>query len=197
MFIHWLQQEGCSLSSSWIGSVDYKIDDLLVSWRRAVIKLLRVALRAGQLLSASTADELETVLDEQEKRWWSVKIKNFKSREHFLIYAGRYLRRPPIAECRITYVRERTVSFWYKDKKPQRKVYVQCSPEEFVERWSQHIPERYRHAVRHFRLFAPRSVRETHYAVFAVLERSEVVVPNLGLGRNPLSVISDGTLSWT
>ena len=82
--VHTLVTAGglCSLSSSWIGSVYYKIDDLLVSWRRAVIKLLRVALRAGQLLSASTADELETVLDEQEKRWWSIK---FRPGQHFLI----------------------------------------------------------------------------------------------------------------
>jgi hypothetical protein len=46
---------------------------------------------------------------------------------------------------------------------------VQCSPEEFVERWSQHIPERYRHAVRSFGLFAPRATQRTFDAVFAIL----------------------------
>ena len=195
----------CGLSDIWVRTVYYERDGLLTSWRKAVIKLLRAALRAGQLVSASTADELETILNEQEKRWWSIKIQNFKSKEHFLRYAGRYLRRPPIAQRRITYVGERTVSFWYKDKKLRRKVYVQCSPEEFVERWSQHIPERYRHAVRHFGLFAPRSVRETHDAIFAVLgqKRSRRPKPRpwaesikRDFGRDPLLDSKGERMTW-
>jgi hypothetical protein len=206
MFIPWLLQEGCSVCPT-LGYVQsiYRRDELLTSWREAVIKLLRAALRAGQLASASTADELETILKEQEKRWWSVKIQNFKSKEHFLRYAGRYLRRPPIAQRRITYVGGRTVRFWYKDKKLRRKVYVQCSPEEFVERWSQHIPERYRHAVRHFGLFAPRSVRETHDAIFAVLgqKRSRRPKPRpwaesikRDFGRDPLLDSKGERMTW-
>jgi hypothetical protein len=67
------------LSDTWVHAVYYRRNELLTSWRKAVIKLLRVALRAGQLVSALTADKLETILNEQEKRWWSVKIQNFKS----------------------------------------------------------------------------------------------------------------------
>jgi Putative transposase len=156
-------------SDTWIHTVYYRRDGLLQSWRKAVIRLLRAALRAGRLVSALTVDEVEAILNEQEKRWWSVKVQNFKSKEHFLKYAGRYLRRPPIAQRRVTHVGERVVGFWYKDKKLRRKVYVQCSPEEFIERWSQHIPERYRHAVRNFGLFGPRAVRQTFDAVFALM----------------------------
>jgi hypothetical protein len=87
--------------------------------------------------------------------------------EHFLRYAGRYLRRRPIAQRRITQVGERTVRFWYKDKKLRRKVYVQCSPEEFIERWSQHMAER--HAVRSSGLLAPRALRQSLEAGFAIL----------------------------
>jgi hypothetical protein len=134
-----------------------------------VIKLLRTALRAGQLVSALKVEELETILSEQEARWWSVKIQSFKSKDHFLRYAGRYVRRPPIAQRRVTYVGERTVRFWYRDKKLRRRVDVQCSLEEFVESWSQHIPERYRHAVRSFGLFAPRAMQQAFDAVFAIL----------------------------
>jgi hypothetical protein len=47
-----------------------------------------------------TSEELAAMLLEQE-RWWSVKIQSFNSIEHFLRYAGRYARRPPIAERRI------------------------------------------------------------------------------------------------
>ena len=53
------------LSDSWVRTVYYERDGLLDCWRRAVIKLLRTALRAGQLVSGLTVDELETLLSEQ------------------------------------------------------------------------------------------------------------------------------------
>lgn len=90
-----------------------------------------------------TADQMETLLAQQERRWWRVKIQSFKSKAHFLLYAGRYVRRPPIAQYRITSLDARTVTFWYKDKRLHRRVHVKCSLEQFVERWGQHIPERY------------------------------------------------------
>lgn len=102
-------------------------------------------------------------------RWWSIKIQSLRSKEHFLRYAGRYVRRPPIAQKRITYVGKGSITFWYRDKKLHRRVEVQCSLEEFVERWGQHIPELYQHAVRGFGLFAPRSICKTVDAVFAIL----------------------------
>ena len=152
-------------------------------------------MRVGQLVSALTVNEIETILNEQEKRWWSINIQSFKSKHHFLRYAGRYVRRPPIAQKRITYVGDGIVRFWYNDKKLRRKVRVQCSTEEFVERWSQHIPERYGHAVRSFGLFAPRSVAETLGAVFAILGQERGVHPEprqwaesikRDFGRDPL-----------
>jgi len=35
-----------------------------------------------------TADHMEAMLTEQEKRWWSIKIQSLGSKEHFLRYAG-------------------------------------------------------------------------------------------------------------
>jgi Putative transposase len=134
-----------------------------------VIELLRAALRAGQLHTKMTIEQMGAMLTQQEKRWWSIKIQSFKSKEHFLRYAGRYVRRPPIAQRRITHIGKGTVTFWTKDKKRRRRVEVQCSLEEFVDRWSQHIPERYQHAVRSFGLFSPRALQQTSAAIFAIL----------------------------
>ena len=50
---------------------------------------------------------------------------------------------------------------------------VQCSPEEFIDRWSQHIPERYSHAIRYFGVFAPRSLRQTSAIVFALIGQKQ------------------------
>ena len=109
------------------------------------------------------------MLTQQEKRWWSIRIQSFEDKGHFLQYAGRYVRRPPIAQRRIMWIGERTVRFWFKDKKQCRRGEVQCSLEEFIHRWSQHIPERYQHAVRSFGLFAPRALSQTSAAIFAIL----------------------------
>ena len=153
----------------WVSGVYYDPDLLMKSWRKAVVALLRGALRAGQLCTELTVDLMEDLLTHFAKCWWSVKVELFENKSHFLQYAGRYVRRPPIAQRRITWVGERTVRFWTKDKKLRRRVEVQCSLEEFIDLWAQHIPERYQHAVRSFGLFAPRVIGHTSAAIFAFL----------------------------
>jgi len=156
-------------SDIWVSSVYYEQDPLMEAWRRAVIALLRAALRAGQLHTKMHVAQMEELLTQQEKCSWIIKIQSFEDKWHFLQYAGRYVRRPPIAQRRITYIGKQTVRFWYKDKKLRRRVYVQCSLKEFIDRWAQHIPERYQHAVRSFGLFGPRSLSQTSAAIFAIL----------------------------
>jgi hypothetical protein len=156
-------------SDNWVPSVYYDHDRLMKAWRKAVIGLLRAALRAGQLRTELTAEQMGDLLTHLEKCWWSIKIQSFEDKWHFLQYAGRYLRRPPIAQRRITWIGEQTARFWFEDKKLRRKVELQCSLEEFVNRWAQHIPERYQHAVRSFGLFAPRTLGQTAAAIFAIL----------------------------
>jgi hypothetical protein len=145
-------------------------------------------------------------LSEQEKRWWIVNIRSFEDKWHFLQYAGRYVRRPPIAQRRITWVVHRTVRFWYKDKKLRRRVYVQCSLEEFINRWAQHIPEFYQHAVRSFGQFAPRALSQTSAAIFAILgqERKPRPKPRCwadsikrDFGRDPLLDHAGKRMKWS
>ena len=158
-------------SNTWISRVYYDRDLLMKSWQKAVIALLRAALRAGQLRTELTSDQMEDLLTHLERCWWSIKIQSFEDKGHFLQYAGRYVRRPPIAQRRITWIGERALRFWYKDKKLRRRVYVQCSLEEFTDRWAQHILEPYQHAVRSFGLFAPRALRQTEAAIFVILRQ--------------------------
>lgn len=142
-------------SGTWVRSVYYDQDLVTVLWRTAVLDLLRQALHAGVLTTDKTSEEVEELLKAQE-RWWSVKIKSIDSVERFFQYSGRYARRPVIAQRRITYIDQNMVEFWAKDKISKRIVWMQCSPEQFVDRWAQHIPKPFRHAVRYFGLFAPR-----------------------------------------
>ena len=95
-----------------------------------------------------TLDQMEDVLVHLERCWWSVKVQSSESKDHRLRYDARYLRRPPIALRRITNLGERSVTFSTRDKKSGFWVEVECSLEEFVDRWAQHISEHYQHGVR-------------------------------------------------
>jgi len=130
---------------------------------------------------------------------------SFKSKEHFLRYAARYVRRPPIAQRRITCIEGRGVRFWTKDKKLRRRVEVQCTPEEFVDRWAQHLPDDYQHAVRTFGLFAPRSLGQTCAAIFAILGQRQRPRPKprpwadsikRDFGHNPLLDHKGQQMKW-
>jgi Putative transposase/Transposase zinc-binding domain len=189
----------------WARDTLYDKDALMRSWRRAIIAILRAAAQAGQLVTRIPSRELEQFLGQQENRWWSINIQSFEDKQHFLKYAGRYTRRPPIAERRIIQITERTVTFWYKDKRLRREVEVQCSKEEFVERWAQHILDHYKHSVRSFGLFAPRAISGTANAIFAVFGQKRRPRPkplswawltNHSFGRDPLLVRNGNRMKW-
>jgi hypothetical protein len=80
----------------------------------------------------SSPQKLRARLKKQYERWWSIDIDQFESKEHFLRYAGRYVRRPPIAQYRFTKITDREIQFWTKDKILKRRKNVSCTPEEFV-----------------------------------------------------------------
>ena len=144
----------------------FRKDLIMQSWKKFVIALLRSVLRAGRLVSTLPKGELEHLLRREECRWWNVHIQCFKGKEHFLRYAGRYARRPPIANRRIQSVSNGLVSFWYTDKRLKRRQIVVCTVAEFIDRWAQHIPKRYRHAVRHCGIFASRRWNRVAEAAF-------------------------------
>lgn len=153
----------------WITRLVFDKDKLMNMWRFAVITYLREALRAKVLTSDLSVEELGTVLTTQYERWWIIDIDHFESKKHFLHYAGRYVRRPPIAQYRFVEITDQEVHFWTKDKIGRRRVKLRYSLEEFVAALAEHVPDRYRHAIRYFGLLAPRSKAGTSAALFALL----------------------------
>jgi hypothetical protein len=69
------------------------------------------------------------------------------SKQHFLGYAGRYIRRLPIFQRRILKVRELEVVYQVKDTRQSKDtktktlLETRCRPAEFVAMFSQHVPE--------------------------------------------------------
>lgn len=164
---------GLETSGGWMASIFYDVGALTHYWRRGVIRLLRAGLRAGRLATELPTQAVEETLMQQENRWWSVKLQSLGSKKHFLGYAGRYARRPPIAQRRITGISKQEITFWAKDRRLRKQVIVRLTPKEFLAAWMQHIPERYEHAVCTVGLFAPRAIGSSSAAVFAILRQSQ------------------------
>ncbi|MGH9570529.1 MAG: IS91 family transposase, partial [Candidatus Angelobacter sp.] len=130
------------LTGEWVPSIFWDQGQLTRLWRNAVIKVIRSAHIAGRIRTEMTSEQLQAMLTHWAARWWSVKVQSFASREHFLRYAGRYVRRPPIAQRRITGIEKGIVTFWAKDKKLRRRVELRYAVEDFINSWIQHIPAR-------------------------------------------------------
>jgi hypothetical protein len=182
------------------------VEALTRYWRRGVIRLLRASLRAGLLVTELPVDAVEEKLIQQENRWWNVKLQSLGSKEHFLRYAGRYTRRPPIAQRRIIGISKQEIKFWAKDRRRHRQVIVRLTPKEFLAAWIKHIPEHYEHSVHSFGLFAPRTSGERSAAVSAILgqipkRRPRPVSWSMSIERdfgwNPLLDRNGNRMVWT
>jgi hypothetical protein len=84
-------------------------------------------------------------------------------------------------------------------------VEVQCTPEEFIDRWAQHIPEHYQHAVRSFGLLSSRALGRTSAAIFAVLGQKQRPRPKpvpwavsikRDFGKDPLLDQLNNRMKW-
>ena len=188
----------------WVDHLDFDKNKLMHMWRYAVITFLRAALKAALLTSDLNSEELRKVFADQY-RWWSVHVDYFHSKTHFLQYAGRYVRRPPIAQYRIEGITDQEVRFWVNDKKLKKRVTVRCSPRKFVAMLGEHVSDRYEHSIRHFGLLAPRSKARFSAAVFLLLGQQRRPHPQrLGwafslrrdFGIDPLIDSKGQTMRW-
>jgi hypothetical protein len=144
-------------------------NQLMRSWKRLVVALLRAALESGSLDSGTDDAEVERVVQQEEVRYWRVHVQGFDGKEHFLRYVGRYVKRPPIAERRIVAVANGLVRFWYKDKRLGRRETVVRTLEQFIDLWAQHVQKRYSHSARYFGSFGPRRWSQVVAAAFALM----------------------------
>lgn len=91
------------------------------------------------------------------------------SKQHFLRYAGRYIRRPPKSQRRVLKVSEREVVYEVKDTRARMRRETHAMPVEFMSLIAEHVPDRYRHSMRYFGLLSPRAKRDSSDAVFQLL----------------------------
>jgi hypothetical protein len=97
---------------------------------------------------------------------------------------------------RILAIADGFVRFWHMDKRTHRRETVRCTVKEFIDLWAQHIPQRYRRAVRYFGLFAPRRWAQVAAAVFTSSAHSSDHDPSAFRGWLPSKSWAARTRSW-
>ena len=140
-----------------VRNVKFYKDSVMRLWRHAVIDYLRFALKNHQIKGAFSQAELEELFDSNYDVWWKAQIDYLWSKRRFIDYISRYLLRPPLAQHKLRPSDDNSIAFETYDKKMQETVIVEMSAHEFISRLSSQVPDRYRHAVRHFGLLAPRA----------------------------------------
>lgn len=155
--------------SRWIERLHFDKNELMEMWRYAITIYLWEARRANVLTSDLASQDFNAALKTQYGRRWNIYIARFQSKSQFLRYAGRYIRRPPIAEHRFVRITDREVQFRTKKLKEKRIEITRYPVEEFVALLAEHVLDHYRHAIRYFGLLAPRSKALTSGALFAIL----------------------------
>lgn len=178
---------------------------LMEVWKFAVITYLRNALSAQVLQSKVSELKLRQVFTQQYERWWNIHIARFASKDQFIRYAGRYIRRPPIAQHRFTEIEDGEVCFMRKDTRLRKWLVTRYSIEDFVMALADHIPDLYRHAIRYFGLLAPGAKGRTDPGLFAVLRQTKRPRPlrlswaasiKRDFGRDPLLDNSGKRMRW-
>ena len=95
----------------WIHRLKYDERELMCAWRYAVVTFLSEANRRSVLRSSLSSEELSTMFATQYKRSWSVFISRNGSKAYRLKHDGRYIRRPPIAQHRVTRIGDHEVEY--------------------------------------------------------------------------------------
>jgi hypothetical protein len=161
----------------WIHRLAYDEDGLMRAWRYSVIAFLAEALKKKVLQPTLFGKDLMNTFMVQHKREWHVFITHAMSKAHFLEYAGRYIRRPPIARHRLKIVKDATVEYLAKDTRNDRFQPLRFSSEKFLHILMQHLPSSRRHGMRYFGLLAPRS-NPMLAAVFMLLGQKRRLKPS-------------------
>lgn len=161
----------------WIEKLEFNEEELMRAWRFAVIAFLAEALNKGMFGRFLFGKDLLDEFKAQHKRPWHVYVSPLMSKSHFVEYAGRYIRRPPIARSRLTVLSDRKVEYNAHDTRNDTYRSLRFSTEKFLHVLMPHVPDARRHRMRYFDLSSPRSTARTSVAVFTLLKQKKQSKP--------------------
>lgn len=177
--LHMLVSAGGLLQSEarWIRGIHLNPVGLMKLWRHAVITYLRLALKAGILKSNSMDTQLRGLLARKYEVGWHVNLQDRISKRHFLGYAARYIRRPPIAQHRFRKIDESVIKFATKDTVSKEIVLDEFPRKEFLQMFADQVPDKYLHSIRYYGLLAPRTRNRALTILYRLLGQKRRVRP--------------------
>jgi hypothetical protein len=195
-------EEGCV---RWIRDLHFEKTEhkheLMLAWRFALIAYLHAATGAEVVKSDLSADELRHVLEVERQRNWNIFVGRSVPKRTVIRHIGRYIRKPPIAQYRLTRLSDGTVQYLAKNTRKRCLTPVTYTNQEFLALLMPHVPDRYCNAMHYFGLLAPRCKRLLT-VLFELLNQSPKPRParlswarslDQTFGRNPL-IGSDGSV---
>jgi hypothetical protein len=189
----------------WIHSLEFSTKEhrheLMLAWRFALLAYVDAAVQANAVKSDLSTNQLALVLHTEGKRDWNIFVGPRVSKRIVIDHIGRYIKKPPIAQYRLTRLNDEEVQYLAKDTRNKRLTPVRYTNKEFLALLIPHIPDRYCNSMRYFGLLAPRSKRLLSL-VFDLLDQKQRSKParlswatslRRTFGENPL-IGKDGSL---
>jgi hypothetical protein len=133
--------------------------ELMLAWRFALVAYFDSAIRGKALESDLSTEELMQVLEIERQRNWMIWVGRKVSKRVVIDHIGRYIRKPPIAQYRLTRLNEGEVQYLVKNTRHRCLTPVTYTNKEFLVLLMPHIVDRYCHSMRYFGLLAPQSKR--------------------------------------
>ena len=195
-------------TAEWIPRLEFRKNkrELMLAWRYALLAYLDEAIKskALKLKSDLAGNELRTMLETEAKRDWNVFVGRLVPKKRVIDHIGRYIRKPPIAQYRLTRISDQEVQYLAKDTKNKCLTPVRYTNEEFVRLLIPHVIDRFENSMRYFGLLAPRS-RMLLSVVFALLKQEKFPPPERlsfadslykTFGKNPLIGRDGQRMRW-
>lgn len=192
----------------WVHDLNLQEDkhqhELMLAWRFALLAYLDSTIEANVLNSELSAHELAHLLKTESQRDWNIFVGRRVSKKKVIDHIGRYIRKPPIAQYRLTRPNAEEVQYVAKDTRKNCLTPVRYTNQEFLALLMPHVADRYCNAMRYYGLLAPRS-RRLLPVVFELLQQEMSPKPaRLGysldlyrtFGINPLIGGNGTSLKW-
>jgi hypothetical protein len=144
-------------------------------WRTRIVALIRKAKAANKVNITNASIEAQ-----YQKNWIVHFAKPTSNAWRTITYLGRYIKRPPLSQSRLEHYDGRTVTFKYLNHTTGKYQKGTYSIEEFIHRFTQHIPEKGFRLIRSYGLLANRVRGELLPIVYKLLDQTLKSVPFIG-----------------
>jgi hypothetical protein len=160
-------------------TIFFKKKSLCNAWKYKIISLLRTHYKNNTLTLPEPLRQFypdyssfNKWLNGLYQKIWIIHCsKPSKNPYHNVNYLGRYIKRPPIAQSRLKHYDGNEVIFNFLNHKTANHENFHCSTEEFIERFIQHIPEKYFRLIRYYGFLANRNRKKYLPMVYTAINQ--------------------------